>query len=152
MLQMELSSHIEALQHDLAAVAALGDDPSRQAAERISQALEPSLRLRLQEVLTEAAAEITTQLPNGRVDVRFAAGGLELTYVEDEAPAGPPLSTEEMTARITLRLPEGLKGIVEAAAALEGLSANTWLVQTIARNAEQRRRHGGKRLTGFGQS
>ena len=35
---------------------------------------------------------------------------------------------------------------------LEGLSANTWLVQTIARNAEQRRRHGGKRLTGYGQS
>jgi hypothetical protein len=149
---MQLSSHIEALQHDLAAVAALGDDASRQAAERISQALEPSLRLRLQEVLTEAAAEITAQLPNGRVDVRFAAGDLELTYVEEEGPPAPPLSTDDMTARITLRLPEGLKGIVEAAAALEGLSANTWLVQTIARNAEQRRRHAGKRLTGFGKS
>ena len=149
---MQLTSHIEALQHDLAAVAALGDDASRQAAERISQALEPSLRLRLQDVLTEAAAEISAQLPNGRVDVRFAAGDLELTYVEEETPAGPPLSADDMTARITLRLPEGLKGIVEAAAALEGLSANTWLVQTIARNAEQKRRHGGKRLTGFGQS
>ena len=149
---MQLSSHIEALQHDLAAVAALGDDASRQAAERISQALEPSVRLRLQDLLTEAAAEITSQLPNGRVDVRFAAGDLELTYVEEEVPAGPPVSTDDMTARITLRLPEGLKGIVEAAAALEGLSANTWLVQTIARNAEQRRRHGGKRLTGYGQS
>ena len=149
---MQLSSHIEALQHDLAAVAALGDDASRQAAERISQALEPSVRLRLQDLLTEAAAEITSQLPNGRVDVRFAAGDLELTYVEVEVPAGPPVSTDDMTARITLRLPEGLKGIVEAAAALEGLSANTWLVQTIARNAEQRRRHGATRLTGYGQS
>ena len=149
---MQLSAHIEALQHDLAAVAALGDDASRQAAERISQALEPSVRLRLQDLLTEAAAEITAQLPNGRVDVRFAAGDLELTYVEEEVPAGPPVSTDDMTARITLRLPEGLKGIVEAAAALEGLSANTWLVQTIARNAEQRRRHGAKRLTGYGQS
>jgi len=125
---MQLTSHIEALQHDLAAVAALGDDASSQAAERISQALEPSLRLRLQDVLTD------------------------LTYVEEGAPTGPPLSAEDMTARITLRLPEGLKGIVEAAAALEGLSANTWLVQTIARNAEQRRRHGGKRLTGYGKS
>ena len=149
---MQLSAHIEALQHDLAAVAALGDEASRQAAERISQALEPSVRLRLQDLLTEAAAEITSQLPNGRVDVRFAAGDLELTYVEEEVPAGPPVSTDDMTARITLRLPEGLKGIVEAAAALEGLSANTWLVQTIARNAEQRRRHGAKRLTGYGQS
>jgi hypothetical protein len=149
---MQLSSHIEALQHDLAAVAALGDDASRQAAERISQALEPSLRLRLQEVLAEAAAEITAQLPAGRVDVRFAGGDLELTYVEEEAPSTPPLSADDMTARITLRLPEGLKGIVEAAAQLEGMSANSWLVQTIARNAEQKRRHGGKRLTGFGQS
>lgn len=149
---MQLTSHIESLQHDLAAVAALGDDASRQAAERISQALEPSLRLRLQEVLTEAAAEITAQLPNGRVDVRFAGGDLELTYVEEETPHGPPLSAEDMTARITLRLPEGLKGIVEAAAALEGMSANTWLVQTIARNAHQQRRPGGRRLTGYGQS
>ena len=148
---MQLTSHIESLQHDLAAVAALGDEASRQAAERISQALEPSLRLRLQEVLTEAAAEISGQLPNGRVDVRFAGGDLELTYVEEEAPPGPPLSAEDMTARITLRLPEGLKGIVEAAAQLEGMSANTWLVQTIARNAQQRG-HRGRRITGYGQS
>jgi predicted HicB family RNase H-like nuclease len=86
------------------------------------------------------------------VDVRFSGGDLELTYVEEEAPPGPPLSAEDMTARITLRLPEGLKGIVEAAAALEGMSANTWLVQTISRNASQHRRPGGRRLTGFGQS
>ena len=150
---MQLSAHIEALQHDLAAVAALGDEESRQAAERISQALEPSLRLRLLELLTEAALEITSQLPNGRIDVRLAGTDLELTYVEEEAPAAAPLPGDDaMNARITLRLPEGLKGIVEAAAALEGMSANTWLVQTIARNAGQRRPGGGRRLTGFGQS
>jgi predicted HicB family RNase H-like nuclease len=55
-----------------------------------------------------------------------------------------------MSARLTLRLPEGLKGNLEAAAAVEGLSANSWLVQTIAKNIDSRR--GSRRLKGYGRS
>jgi hypothetical protein len=149
---MQLQAHLDALREDLAAVAALGDEPSAQAARRIAAALEPSLRLRLLDALTEAALEVSSQLPAGRVEARLAGRDLELVFV-DETPDEPlPPADDPMTARITLRLPDSLKGIVEAAAAAEGLSANSWLVQTIARGSQSRKRGAGRRLTGFGRS
>jgi HicB family len=149
---MQLTPHIEALQNDLASVAALGDQASSEAAQRMARALEPSLRLRLLDLLTEAALEVSAQLPNGRIEARLTGTDLELVYVHEEPPAPPIPPDDPMSARITLRLPEGLKGLVEAAAALEGTSANSWLVQTIARNAHQQRSKGGRRLTGYGRS
>lgn len=148
---MDLTSHVEALQRDLAAVAELGDEAGAKAAERIARALEPSLRLRLLDLLGEAAHELDVQLPAGRVQVRLSGRDVELVYEEDPSAAPVPGPDEPMTARLTLRLPEGLKGNVEAAAAVEGLSANSWLVQTIARNLTTSRREG-RRLRGYGRS
>jgi hypothetical protein len=53
-------------------------------------------------------------------------------------PASPTPPTTEGTdlgdiARITLRLPEGLKEAAERAAAAEAISVNAWLVRAIAR-------------------
>jgi len=63
---------------------------------------------------------------------------------------------EVLVARISLRLPEGLKSAVEAAASREGVSVNTWLVRSLARlvssGAGGGRRGPGNRLTGFGRS
>ena len=58
------------------------------------------------------------------------------------------------TARITLRLPEGLKARAEAAAAREGASTNTWLVRAVSRALEPRttRIRTGNRLQGYAQS
>jgi HicB-like protein involved in pilus formation len=58
-------------------------------------------------------------------------------------------------ARISLRLPEGLKVAIEAAATREGVSVNAWLVRSIARAVSGGgggRRSAGNRLTGFGRS
>jgi len=82
-----------------------------------------------------------------------AAGEPELVYVPD--PGSPtPTSLEDLTARITLQLPETLKTIVDAAAQEAGVSANTWLLQQITHSADPKRRHqqGGRRMTGYGQS
>jgi hypothetical protein len=150
---MNVAAYVEALQQDLAAVAGIGDDSIAEAARRLSAALESSLRLRLMDALGEAAAELTNQLPDGHVEVRVAAGEPELVYVPDPgAPA--PTSLEDLTARITLRLPETLKAIVDTAAQEAGVSANTWLLQQITRSADpSKRRHpGGRRMTGYGQS
>ena len=48
-----------------------------------------------------------------------------------EAPAAaePRADDSDNTARISLRLPESLKTDVEAAAARDGVSVNTWLVR-----------------------
>src|SRR3954471_16719951 len=150
---MNVAAYVEALQQDLAAVAGVGDDSIAEAARRLSAALESSLRLRLTDALGEAAAELTNQLPDGHVEVRVSAGEPELVYVPDPG-APPPSGLEDLTARITLRLPETLKAIVDAAAQEAGVSANTWLLHQITRSADPKRRNtpGGRRMTGYGQS
>jgi len=63
------------------------------------------------------------------------------------------MTGEELSARISLRLPESLKSTVERAAEREGISVNAWLVRAIARATESRPVHaGGKRLSGYAQS
>jgi hypothetical protein len=150
---MNVAAYVEALQQHLANVAGIGDEAVAEAARRIAAALESSLRLRLTDALGEAAAELTNQLPDGHVEVRVAAGEPELVYVPDPG-APPPSGLEDLTARITLRLPETLKTIVDAAAQEAGVSANTWLLQQITRSADPKRRNqpGGRRMTGYGQS
>ena len=150
---MDVAAYVEALQQDLANVAGIGDEAVAEAARRIATALESSLRLRLMDALGEAAAELTNQLPDGHIEVRVAAGEPELVYIPDPG-APPPSGLEDLTARITLRLPETLKTIVDAAAQDAGVSANTWLLQQITRSADPKRRNqpGGRRMTGYGRS
>ena len=149
---MNIAAFVEALQQDLAAVAAMGDEATAEAARRISAALEPSLRLRLMDVLGEAAVELTSQLPDGHVEVRLAGGDPELIYVEERSEP-VPTGDDSLSARVTLRLPETLKAVIDAAAQEAGVSANTWLLQQISRSTGSKRRGpGGRRMTGYGQS
>ena len=149
---MNVAAFVEALQRDLEAVAGMGDDAVAQAARRLVAALEPSLRLRLMDVLGEAALELTNQLPDGHVEVRLAGGDPELVYVEERG--GPvPTADDSLSARVTLRLPETLKAVIDAAAQEAGVSANTWLLQQISRSANPKRRApGGRRMSGYGRS
>ena len=158
---MQMAPHVQAIQGDLAAAAALGDEASTEAGRRLSQALESSLHLRLLDLLTEVAADLSRQLSSGRVDVRLAGRDPELVVVEDEPEPAEPAGTfgfagdEIETARITLRLPESLKLQAEGAAAREGVSTNTWLVRAIAQALEPRRAprmRTGNRLQGYAQS
>jgi len=148
---MNIAAFVEALQRDIEGVAGIGDEQIADAARRIAAALEPSLRLRLMELLGEVAAELTSQLPNGHVEVRMAGGDPELVVVEERGPMPSP--DDSLSARVTLRLPETLKAIIDAAAQDEGVSANTWLLQQISRSANpQRRGPGGRRMSGYGRS
>src|ERR671930_2090478 len=108
---MQVTPHIEALKADLEAIVSVGDDAVAAAAARLSHALTASLGLRLLDVLQEAAAEVSEQVPSGHVEVRLAGQEPLLVYVEEEpAEAGPaPQADEGTAARITLRLAESLK-------------------------------------------
>jgi HicB family len=151
---MQIDGYVQALREDLARVAAIGDEPTARAAELLSVALESSFGRRLLEALGEAALELSSQLEDGRVEVRIAGGDPELVLVREEEPAAEPASDEAFSARITLRLPESLKVRLEAAATREGLSVNTWVVQMLSRGTEPRSSAGGsrRRLTGYGRS
>jgi hypothetical protein len=136
---VQLESHIQAIQQELAATSALGDEATAEAARRMGEALAATLHLHLLDLLGEAALEIGGQLDAGRVEVRLAGREPELVVIGDEAPDASQVGLgEEHSGRITLRLPESLKAGVEAAAAREGVSTNAWLVRTIARTLEQR--------------
>jgi len=149
---MRIQIYVDALKDDLTAAAAAGDDQVADAAARLVAVLDPALRLRLLDVLGEAARELGDALPQGRVEVRLAGSDPELVYVE-EAPTAPPAGEDAFSARITLRLPDGLKAGIEVAAAREGVSSNSWIVSALGRAVEPRRGHGrvGNRLTGYGQ-
>lgn len=151
---MQLEPHVHALRTELAALAELGDEQIAAAAERLTQALGSNVELRLLEVVSEAALEISAQLPAGHVEVRLAGHEPSLVYVQhDEAPPPPASAEDGLTARITLRLPESLKSSVEAAASREGVSVNAWILKTLARGLTSVTvSRIGSRLTGYGRS
>jgi HicB family len=150
---METARFVEKLERDLVSVAALGDDAVTEAAERLIQALRGSAGLRLMEALGEAALEISAQLPDGHVEVRLVGPDPELVYVREESVEPAPAPAEEgLAARITLRLYDSLKRELEAAAAREGVSLNTWLVRTLSRSTAPPPRRTGRRLTGYAKN
>ena len=141
MVRMDITPYVESLRRDLLAAAEAGGDEARLVAERLSYALDASARLALMEAISQAAAEISTELPQGGVDVRLM--GRELAFVVEAptaavpAPPAPPVPPrpEEVEegdlARITLRIPESIKARAEEKAAANGQSLNTWLVSII---------------------
>ena len=151
---MQLSVHIEALLSDLNAAGSLGDENVARAAERLSDALQASARLRLLDLLSEVTLEVSDQLPSGHVEIRLAGQEPSLVYVEERQADEPAPADDGMTARITLRLPEALKTAIDAAAAREGLSANTWLVRELKRAVHRGSVHKGfgSGLTGFAEA
>jgi hypothetical protein len=139
-MHMDITPYVESLRRDLLAAAEAGGEEARQVAERLGYALDASARLALMEAVSQAAAEISTELPQGGVDVRLV--GRELAFVVEganavPAPPAPPVPPrpedveEGDLARITLRIPESIKARAEEKAAASGQSLNTWLVSVI---------------------
>ena len=135
---MDLNEYTEMLRREVASVTKFGGEELAQMAEMLADALDSSVRLTLLEVLSAAAAEITTRLDDAVVDVRLSGGEPEFVVTTPpREPAGEPPGPEpgdasdDMT-RITLRLSGPLKARVDAAAAAAGLSVNAWLVRAIS--------------------
>jgi len=149
---MNLTIVLEGLQQDLQGLAELGDERSAQIAQRLGDALASNLRLKLFDLLSQAAVELSSKLPSGHIEVRLAGQEPELVFVDPPGDAGG-IAGEELSARVSLRLPDSLKSAVERSAESEGISVNAWLVRAIARATDSRPVHrSGKRLSGYAQS
>jgi hypothetical protein len=144
---MDLRPYLEALLSDIEASAALGGPDLKNAARLMANALEASLQLRVLDLLNEAALDLSGQIGSGHVEVRLAGREVQLVFTAEPGDSTSP--DDDLTARISLRLPERLKERAEAAAASEGISVNAWLIRTIARSVEPR--PSGQRLRGFAQ-
>lgn len=139
---MDITPYVEGLRRDLLAAADAAGPEARAVTERLAYALDPAARLALMEAVSQAAAEITAEMPAGGVDVRLQGRELEFSV---QAPAAPPTATaatpspsaadepedDGSVARITLRIPESVKVKAEELAARSGHSLNTWLVNVV---------------------
>jgi hypothetical protein len=153
---VEITPHVEAIRAYMSAVVE-GDEQAAAIAERLGRALDSSIQLRLLDALGQAALELSGQTPTGHVEVRLAGRDVQLVYVADQEAAEAALATEDegVMARITLRMPDGLKVRIDAAADAEGLSANAWLVRAAQRALERRPdtpRRSRSRITGYARS
>lgn len=167
---MELSPYVEGLRRDLGSLTRFAPDEVTKVAEQLAEALDSPVRLILLDVLTTAAAEITQRLDETVIDVRLSGGEPEFVVTavtpHQETPladAAPDQGQDEATARITLRLSEGIKARVEAQAAATGISVNGWLAHAVIRALElpgpagqaagrQHRSGPGQRISGFARS
>jgi len=152
---MKMSLAVDGLRSDVIAVGELGDDTVAEVAERIADVLGRSVPGRVLDLLSDAAAELASTLPGGRVDIRVAGDEVTLTYVED-GPGPSAAATadgDEQSARISLRLGEGLKARLEQGAAADGVSVNTYIVRMLERGTSGARTsavRGAHRLHGYG--
>ena len=107
-------------------------------------------------MLTEATLALNAQLPSGHVEVRLAGRDPELVFVDDGAAQRrrAPAPGDDLSARITLRLPEALKTQVEAAASAKASRPTPGSCGRSSRALEPRAGRGraGNRLQGFTQS
>jgi predicted DNA binding CopG/RHH family protein len=174
---MNLDAYVDKLGEQLRVAASAGGEETLSLAQRLTAALDSAVRLTLLDALSAAAAEITSDLAPGSVELRLR--GSEPEFVVSVPPAetaGEQTDSRELTggsatsataagdgatARINLRLPEQLKSQVEQNADREGLSINTWLVRAVAAAVDrgqpgaargpgqQRTAHSGQRYTGW---
>jgi hypothetical protein len=143
---MDLQPYVDAVRLELNMAAAPAGADAQNLADRLSAPLESALRLALLEALSAAAEEITRELAPRSVEVRLRGRDPEFIVSAplDEEPteyAGSADNDDKLfvaqyddggTWRVTLRLPEGLREAVEAAARREGASLNSWLVRAAA--------------------
>src|SRR5919206_97915 len=100
---MQMAQFVDGLQEDLRELAQIGGEDLVRAVTQLSAAVKTSARMRLIDALTQAALELSEQLPNGHVDVRVAGADPALVFVQEQAEEEwvSPVS-EGDHARITL--------------------------------------------------
>ncbi|MGI9667439.1 MAG: toxin-antitoxin system HicB family antitoxin [Acidimicrobiia bacterium] len=108
-----------------------GDDPAVEAAgEAILATIEPALKQAGMSLAEQAAAEVGSQLGERTVDVVLVEG--QPSLVVRETGEAITVSTDDLDARMTVRLPEDLKDELEFAAQDMGDSVNTFVVRALS--------------------
>jgi hypothetical protein len=145
---MQVQPVINAVQAALVGQGSLagGDTAVEEALDHLVNALGPALRQAALDLAEQAAVEVRAQLPDRSVDLVLSDGDPSLRIVE-AAVSSEPASGEDLDARITLRIPPSLKGLIEDAADTAGASVNSWVLDVLARRARKSEQSHGFRMT-----
>lgn len=145
---MDLTPYVDGIKQDLMAAAEVAGPDAAPVADRLLAALDAAIRLAFLDALSAAADEVTSELAPGAVEVRLRQGqpSFVVTPPPADAPVEPPTVLHDdpagaTSARITLRLPEALKTRVDAAATVDGLSVNTWIVRALTSSVRDAQPH-----------
>src|SRR5215212_1313847 len=139
---MDLSPYLESVRAGVANASSLADEQTQKVAERLGTAIDSSTRLALIQALSDAAGSISAELAPSSVELRMVGTDPEFVVNVQSGEAEPTLlmpepereserAEEEPVARITLRLPQSVKGRVDEMASSEGISTNAWLIRAV---------------------
>ena len=132
---MLISELLEGIREDFTALGQLGGPETASIAERLSAAIEPSLRTHflggartpsIQEFNLQDSVALTLNLEGDQIRMR---GSSPPTDGDVAAP-----TPSDYSARIALRLSDGLKEDIEHLATDVGSSMNSWIVRTLERS------------------
>jgi len=131
---MQTSAVLHNLESSLQNQLALVTDPAIEAGGRaVLSSLHPALKEAALELVNQAADEVRAQLPGYRVEVMLSDGEPSLRITSDDM-SGAAVEGD-FDARITLRLPDSIKNVIEHAASDSGDSVNAWVLKTLAGRA-----------------
>src|ERR1700689_1576072 len=130
---MLISELLDGIREDFLALGQLGGPETATIAERLSAAIEPSLRTHFLEAINNVIQEfnlqdsvaLTLNLEGNQVRMNRVVG------VDGDVAAATP---SDYSARIALRLSDGLKEEIEHLATDVGSSMNSWIVRTLERS------------------
>jgi hypothetical protein len=145
---MQIQPIINSVQAALAGQGSLagGDVAVEEALDHLVAALSPAIRQAAMDLAEQAACEVRAQLPDRTVDLVLVDGDPSLRIAEAAIPT-ESAPTEDLDARITLRIPPSLKSLIENAADTSGASVNSWVLDAVSRRAHKPDAAHGFRMT-----
>jgi predicted transcriptional regulator len=153
---MQLNSYLSAVAYDLDRATQLADDPTRDVARRLVTVLEPGLRMAMVQLLSDAAAQLTSELSGPvvtiRMDGREPVWHVVFPDAHDTTRASSDTSgDDEGMARVTVRLPEAVKRRAENLAQAAGQSLNAWIIHALRRatSTDKTPTSSSRRITGW---
>ena len=134
---MQTERLIDSIEETVQAQLSLGGVAGiEEAAGALMAVLRPALQQAALRIAEQAATEVGAQLQGYSVGVVIEEGEPFLRVREDESSA--PVAADDLSARITLRLPDRLKEDLEAAAGETGDSVNAFVVKALSSRSGKR--------------
>jgi len=145
---VNIEASIIAFEETLAQQATLGGDAVEEAAGALLQAVRPAVERLALSMAEDAALEVAAQLPDATVRVVIEEGSPALMVERQETVETAAFKGEDLEARLTLRLPTGLKSAIEEAAGDAGDSVNSHVVEALGQALQRHRQVSTRRFTG----
>jgi hypothetical protein len=130
---MLISELLSGIREDYTALGQLGGVETAAIAERLAAAMEPSLRTHFLEAMNNVVQEFNLQ-DSVALTLNLEGDQIRINRVVANETAVTAPTPSDYSARIALRLSDGLKEDIEHLATDVGSSVNSWIVRTLERS------------------